>query len=118
MDYEGRLNPVLNNDSEGLIEGEDYRYDDLLIRIIKKGEPNGTKFTKEYDPLEGKTVIRETEFGQTNNVEMFLDKNTMLMPFLTKGFTRFSTETKNDLISKLVNLISNNKAEVKLTCDE
>lgn len=118
MDYEGKLNPVLNNDSEGLIEGEDYRYDDLLIRIIKKGEPNGTKFTKEYDPLEGKTVIRETEFGQTNNVEMFLDNNTMLMPFLTKGFTRFSTETKNDLISKLVNLISNNKAEVKLTCDE
>ena len=39
-------------------------------RIIKKGEPNGTKFTKEYEPLEGKTVIRETEFGQTNNVEM------------------------------------------------
>lgn len=118
MDYEGKLNPALNSDSNGLVEGEDYKYDDLLIRIIKKGEPNGTKFTKEYDPLEKKTVVKETEFGQTSNIEMFLENNTMLMPFLTKGFTKFSTETKNDFISKLVNLISNNKAEVKLTCDE
>lgn len=118
MNYEGKLNPVLNDDSNGLVEGEDYKYDDLVIRLIKKGEPNGTKYSKEYDISEGRTVIKETEYGQTNNVEMFLDNNTMLMPFLTKGFTRFSTETRNDLISKLVNLISNNRAEIKLTCDE
>lgn len=118
MDFEGQLNPTLNGESAGLIEGEDYNYNDLVIRLIKKDEPNRTKFIKEYDPAEGKTVIKMEDYGQTSIVDMFLENNTMIMPFLSKGFTRFSQETMNDIVSKLVNLISNNKAEVKLTCDE
>lgn len=118
MDFEGKLNPNLNDSTQGLIEGEDYKLDDLYVRLIKYNEPNGTRFTKEFDSDAGKIVIKETKFGEKSTLDMFTDNNTMLLPFLTKGFTRIASETKQDLISKLVNLISNNKAEIKLTCDE
>lgn len=118
MDFEAKQNPNLNEGTNGLVEGEDYKLDDLYVRLIKYNEPNGTRFTKEYDNDAGKIVIKESNYGEKSTLDLFTDNNTMLLPFLTKGFTRLATETKNDLISKLVNLISNNKAEIKLTCDE
>lgn len=118
MDFEAKLNPNLNDQTNGLIEGEDYKLDDLYVRLIKYNEPNGTRFTKEFDSTEGKIVIKENKYGEKSTLDLFTDNNTMLLPFLTKGFTRLASETKQDLISKLVNLISNNKAEIKLTCDE
>lgn len=118
MDFEAKQNPNLNEGTNGLVEGEDYKLDDLYVRLIKYNEPNGTRFTKEFDNDAGKIVIKESNYGEKSTLDLFTDNNTMLLPFLTKGFTRLATETKNDLISKLVNLISNNKAEIKLTCDE
>ena len=88
----------------------DYSLDDLLIRLA------GTDVNNNPYSMKNEDGVNKFYNSDGYEVKIFSKDNTTLLPFSTKTFNMINLEIK-DLSDTLIDLISNNKAEIKLTCD-
>ena len=89
----------------------DYSLNDLLLRL------SGLKLDNNPYTMETENGVNKFYNPDGQEIRLFSKDNTTLLPFGTKTFNTINLEVK-DLNNLLVDLISNNKIEIKLTCDD